>query len=54
MTLQLPVLSTLNLPALVLSIAAVVALFRFKVGMIATLLGCSVAGILMHLAGWVG
>jgi chromate transporter len=54
MTLQLPLLSTLNLPALVLSIAAVVALFRFKVGMIATLLGCSVAGVLMHLAGWVG
>jgi chromate transporter len=54
LTLQLPVLTTLNIPALVLSIAAGVALFRFKIGMIPTLLGCSVAGILMHLAGWVG
>ena len=54
LTLQLPALSTLSLPALAISIAAVVALFRFKVGMIATLLGCSAAGILMHLAGWVG
>ena len=54
MRLQLPVLSTLNVPAVVLAIAAVIALFRFKVGVIATLLGCSLAGILMHLAGWIG
>jgi chromate transporter len=54
MNLQVPVLSTLNVLAIVLAIAAVIALFRFKVGMIATLLGCSVAGVLMHLAGWVG
>lgn len=52
LTLQLPVLSTLNIIALILAIAAIVALFRFKVGMIATLIGCSVAGILMHWAGW--
>jgi chromate transporter len=50
---QLPVLGTLNLAALLLALAALVALFRFKVGMIATLLGCSVAGILMHYAGWI-
>jgi chromate transporter len=54
MTLQIPVPGTLNVAALGLSIAAVIALFRFKVGMIATLLGCSAAGILMHLAGWIG
>ena len=53
LTLQLPVPGTLNAAALVLAIAAMVAMFRFKIGMIATLLGCSVAGILMHLAGWV-
>ena len=53
LTLQLPVLGTLNVAALILAIAAVVALFRFRVGMIATLLGCSVAGVLMHWAGWI-
>jgi chromate transporter len=53
-SLQLPVLGSLNVPALALAVAAVIALFRFKVGMIATLLGCSVAGISMHLAGWGG
>jgi chromate transporter len=50
---QLPVPGTLNLAALLLALAALVALFRFKVGMIATLLGCSVAGILMHYARWI-
>jgi chromate transporter len=54
MSLQIPELNTINLPALALSIAAVIALFRFKVGMIATLLGSAVAGIVMHFAGWLG
>ena len=54
MTLQIPEFNTINLPALALSIAAVIALFRFKVGMIATLLGSSVAGIALHFAGWLG
>ena len=54
MSLQIPVLNTINVPALALSIAAVIALFRSKVGMIATLIGSSVAGVAMHLAGWVG
>jgi chromate transporter len=49
--MQVPVLSTLNIPALVLSVAAMFALFRFKVGMIPTLIGCSIAGIAFHLAG---
>jgi chromate transporter len=53
LTLQFPVLDTLNVAALVLALAAMVAMFRFKIGMMATLLGCAVAGILMHLAGWV-
>ena len=53
LVLQLPALDTLNVAALVLAIAAMVALFRLKIGMIATLLSCSVAGIFMHLAGWV-
>jgi chromate transporter len=53
LSLQLPVLDTLNVAALILALAAIVATLRFKVGVIATLLGCSVSGILMHLAGWV-
>jgi chromate transporter len=51
MTLQVPVLNTLNVASLLLSAVAMTALFRFKVGMIPTLLGCSIAGIAIHLAG---
>jgi len=51
MVLQAPALNTLNVPALVLSIVAMLALFRFKVGMIPTLLGCSVVGVVIHFLG---
>jgi chromate transporter len=51
MVLQVPVLDTLNVASLVLSIIAVLALFRFKVGMIPTLLGCSVVGVVIHFLG---
>jgi chromate transporter len=51
MKLQVPVFSTLSVASLVLSTVAMIALFRFKVGMIPTLLGCSIAGIAIHLAG---
>ncbi len=51
MVLQVPVVATLNLAALVLAVAALLALFRFKVGMIPTLLGCSAAGIALYFAG---
>jgi chromate transporter len=37
--------------ALVLSIAAAIAIFRFKVGMIPTLGACSLAGIVLYLLG---
>jgi chromate transporter len=53
LTLQVPVLGTLNIAALILAMAAVIALFRFKIGMIVTLLGCSIAGTLMHFARWI-
>jgi chromate transporter len=46
-----PVLSSVNIWALLLSVAAIVAMFRFKVGMIATLVACSAAGIVLYLAG---
>jgi chromate transporter len=45
LVLNVPVLATISWPALVLSAAAVVAMFRFKVGMMATLLGCSALGV---------
>jgi chromate transporter len=48
---DLPVLASLNPWALLLSAAAVLAVFRFKIGMIPTLAACSAAGILLHLAG---
>jgi chromate transporter len=46
-----PVLASLNLFALLLSAAALVAVFRFKVGMISALAACSGAGVLLYLAG---
>jgi chromate transporter len=51
MVLQVPVLTTLNVASLGLSVAAMIAIFRFKAGMIQTLLACSVAGIILHFAG---
>jgi chromate transporter len=46
-----PVVTSANVWALLLSIAAVVAMFRFKVGMIPTIAACSAAGIGLYLAG---
>ena len=34
-----------------LGLSVVVAVFRFKVGMIPTLLACAGAGVMLHLAG---
>ncbi len=48
---QAPVLASLDPWALGLSLAAVLAIFRFRAGMIPTLLGCAAAGILLH---WLG
>lgn len=41
---EVPVLRTLNLPALVLAAAAAVAAFRFRIGMIPVLLACAALG----------
>ena len=46
-----PVLASVDIWALLLSAAAVIAMFRFKVGMIPTLAACSVAGIVLYLLG---
>jgi chromate transporter len=46
-----PIPSSVDPWALGLSVVAVVAISRFKVGMIPTLLACAGAGVLLHLAG---
>jgi chromate transporter len=46
-----PVPSSVDLPALVLSIAAATAIFRFNVGMLVVLAASCVAGILLRLTG---
>jgi chromate transporter len=48
MSLDVPVWSSVNIAALVLTIAAVVAVFRFNIGTMWVLAACAVAGI-----GWV-
>jgi chromate transporter len=50
-TLHVPVLTTLNWPSLGLSLAAMLLLFRFKAGVLGTLIGCSLGGLVIHLAG---
>jgi chromate transporter len=46
-----PRLSSVDPWALMLSAAAIVAIFRLKVGMIPTLIGCCSAGLLLYVAG---
>jgi hypothetical protein len=47
--LEVPVLSSMNLPSAMLTLAAAIAAFRFKVGMIPLLLACAAAGLLYYL-----
>ena len=46
-----PVLVSIEVPALILSIAAAIAIFRFKIGMLIVLAASCTAGILLRLAG---
>ena len=48
---DMPVLASVDPWALVLSAAALVAIFRFKVGTMQVLAACSAAGILLYLTG---
>jgi chromate transporter len=50
---DMPVFGSVDPWALLLSLAAVAAMFRFKAGMIPTLAACSAAGIALHLVGLV-
>ncbi|WP_028748027.1 chromate efflux transporter [Rhizobium mesoamericanum] len=49
--IELPVWSSLALPSLVLSVAAAIAIFRFRMSVIPTLLACAVAGMAWKLLG---
>ena len=46
-----PILSSVNMWALLLSVAAAIAIFRLKAGMLPTLIACSLAGLGLYLAG---
>jgi chromate transporter len=50
LSVDVPVVASINPFATALAVGAAFALFRFKVGVIATLLGCSAAGVLLLLA----
>ena len=49
-----PVLASVDVWALALSVAAALAIFRFKVGMIPTLAACCAAGLALYFAGAIG
>jgi chromate transporter len=51
LALEVPVLSTIDPWFLLLSAGAMLALFRFKLGMIQTLAGCSAIGIVLYMLG---
>jgi chromate transporter len=50
MSLDIPVLTTIDPAALVLTLAAIVAVFHLGIGMIPVLAACSAAGVLYFLA----
>lgn len=50
MTVDVPVLTSVNIPSLVLTLAAMLAVFRFKVGMLPVLAVSSILGLLYGLA----
>jgi chromate transporter len=49
-SLDVPVPSSLDMPALILSAAAALAIFRLKLPVIPTLIGCGIAGIARKVA----
>jgi chromate transporter len=53
LTLDVPVLVSVNVASFVLTLAALLAVFRFKVGMIPVLAACSLAGVLLYLVAGV-
>jgi chromate transporter len=54
MDFDAPKLASVDPWALGLSVAAAIAIFRFKVGMIPTLAACCAVGLLLHISGMMG
>ena len=50
LSVDVPVLASVDIPSLAISIAAAIAIFRFKFGMIPVLLASSLAGVILFLA----
>jgi len=53
LSFDMPKLASIDLPALVLAIAAATAVFRFRLGMLTVLAGSCVAGVLLRLTGMI-
>jgi chromate transporter len=51
LSFDMPVLSSVDIPALILAVAAATAVFRFNIGMLAVLTGSCAAGMLLRLLG---
>jgi chromate transporter len=51
MTIDVPALASLNVPSLILTLAALLALFQFKFGMLPVLAACAALGVAYHLVG---
>jgi chromate transporter len=51
MTVDVPVLGSLRMASLALAALALLAVFRLKLGIVATLGGCAALGIAYHLVG---
>jgi chromate transporter len=51
LSFDMPVLSSVDIPALALALAAATAVFRFNLGMLTVLAGACAAGVLLRLAG---
>jgi len=51
LSFDMPVLSSVDVPALILAIAAATAVFRFNLGMLTVLAGSCAAGVLLRLVG---
>jgi chromate transporter len=54
LSFEAPVVASVNLWALALSLVAIVAIFRLRIGMMPTLAACSAAGVVLHLLGAIG
>ena len=51
--MELPVLGSINWIAALLSVLALIAVFRLKLGMVTVLGGAAAAGVVLYLAGLV-